>query len=73
VSQQVEWIERNKCDCTSYLKSPMTCVDFIFCTGCSENSEKSRCSTPDAVNTSYIDIIFSIFHAISHQLAEKNE
>jgi hypothetical protein len=47
--------------------------DFIFFTECSENSEKSRCSTPDAANTCYINIIFSLFHTISHRIAEKNE
>jgi hypothetical protein len=44
--------------------------DFIFSSECFENSEKSRCSTPDA-NTSYINIIFSLFHTNSHQIAEK--
>jgi hypothetical protein len=32
VSQQVEWIECNKCDYALRLKSPMACVDFIFLT-----------------------------------------
>jgi hypothetical protein len=45
--------------------------DFIFSTECSTNSEKSRFSTPDAANTCYINIIFSLFHIISHQIAEK--